>query len=98
MLCGRHVPRRLITQHHLTPRERGGKPEHRVPMCRPCHKQVHAVFGNKQLAALYNDLPSLRTAPALQPFIRFIRKQRPDAQVQTRMSHAHPARTKRRRR
>src|SRR5436309_46311 len=30
-LCGRDVPMNLITLHHLTPRQKGGKAEHRTP-------------------------------------------------------------------
>src|SRR4051812_32164898 len=41
-LCGREVPKSLITLHHLTPKQRGGKSEHRTAMCKPCHKQLHA--------------------------------------------------------
>jgi len=89
-LCGRRVPARLITQHHLTPRQRGGKPEHCVPLCHPCHKQIHALFDNKELAARFSDLALLRRAPELQKFIRWIRKQPPTSNVTTRMSNAHP--------
>jgi 5-methylcytosine-specific restriction endonuclease McrA len=42
-LCERLVPADLITLHHLKPRERGGKAEHRTPLCKPCHKQLHAT-------------------------------------------------------
>ena len=95
-LCGRCVPRGLITLHHLTPKERGGGPEHRVPMCRPCHKQVHALYGNKDLERMYADLPALRRDPQLQKFIRWIRKQPPTANVTTRLANARPQRAKRR--
>lgn len=83
-LCGRPVPVAMITLHHLTPKERGGKPEHRVPMCRPCHKQIHALFDNRELEASYSDLATLRRAPELQKFVRWIRKQPPTANVTTR--------------
>lgn len=85
-LCGREVPRHLITQHHLTPKERGGKPEHRVPFCKPCHKQVHALFDNKQLEKQLADVKSLHKTPELQKFIRWIRKQPATANVTTRTS------------
>jgi len=49
-LCDREVPRDLITLHHLRPREKGGKAEDRTPLCRPCHKQLHATFSNATLA------------------------------------------------
>ena len=95
-LCGRRVPSAMITLHHLTPKERGGKPEHRVPMCRPCHKQVHALFENKMLERQYNDLATLRRTPELQKFVRWIRKQPSTSSVTTRMSNSHPRRGQRR--
>ena len=91
-LCGRAVPERLITQHHLTPREKGGKAEHRTPMCRPCHKQVHATFSNADLARTYPDVAALRGAPLLQPFLKWIRRQNPNRNFRTVTSHAHPRR------
>ena len=51
-LCGRDVPKNLMTLHHLTPKQKGGKAEHRTPMCKPCHKQLHATFSNKVAALL----------------------------------------------
>jgi hypothetical protein len=87
-LCGRGVPKHLITQHHLTPKERGGKPEHRVAFCKPCHKQVHALFDNKHLEKQLADVKALRATPELQKFIRWIRKQPPTVNVQTRTAKA----------
>jgi len=90
-LCGRLVPERLITQHHLTPKEKGGKAEHRAAFCRPC-QQVHATFSNADLARTYADLSALRAAPLLQPFLKWIRRQKPDRNFRTVTSHAHPRR------
>jgi 5-methylcytosine-specific restriction protein A len=86
-LCEREVPRGMITLHHLKPREKGGRAEHRMPLCRPCHKQLHAVFSNKHLAREMDSLERLRGAPQLQPFL-----QKPDRRFRTVMSDAHPRR------
>ena len=93
-LCGRRVPDHMITQHHLVPRERGGKPEHRVPLCRPCHKQVHALFENRHLEREYSDLTQLRRAPELQKFVRWIRRQPATTNVTTHIANSHPRRRK----
>ena len=95
-LCEREVPREMITLHHLRPREHGGKPEHRTPLCRPCHKQLHAVFSNKALARFYDSLDRLRAEPTLQPFLNWIRKQKPGRNFRTAMANNHPARRGRR--
>lgn len=74
-LCGRQVPRAIITEHHLVPRQKGGTEEHKVPMCRPCHGHIHATYDNHTLAAALNSLDALRRDPAILKFIKFIRKQ-----------------------
>ena len=84
------MPAGMITLHHLTPKQKGGKAEHRTPVCRPCHKQVHAVFGNNDLAKSYADIAALRQAPLLQPFLMWIRKQKPDRNFRTVMANDHP--------
>jgi 5-methylcytosine-specific restriction enzyme A len=94
--CGRTVPAALITQHHLLPKERGGKPEHREPFCKPCHKQIHAVFSNKQLAEQYASIDKLRAAPELATFLAWIRKQRPDRNFRTTTSSEHPRKKRKR--
>ena len=95
-LCQRTVPPGLITQHHLKPKEKGGKAEHRAPLCKPCHKQVHATFGNTDLARGYASIELLRAARQLQPFLTWIRKQAPDRNFRTARSRAHPHHGKRR--
>lgn len=88
----------MITLHHLLPRQKGGQADHRVPLCRPCHKQVHATFGNNDLARVYATIDALREAPQLQPFLKWIRKQKPDRNFRTVTSNDHPASRRRRRR
>lgn len=94
-LCRRQVPRHLITLHHLKPRQKGGKAEHRTPLCRPCHKQLHAMFSNNELAKAYASLDLLRRAPGLQLFLKWIRKQNPHRNFRTKMSTTHPKRRQR---
>jgi hypothetical protein len=94
-LCEREVPREMITLHHLKPREKGGRAEHRTPLCRPCHKQLHAVFSNKALAKSLDRIDLLKASPELQPFLRWIRRQKPDRNFRTIMSNSHPRRRRR---
>src|SRR4051812_14604772 len=91
-LCGRDVPTELITLHHLHPKSRGGKAEQRIPLCKPCHKQLHAMFSNIELERLYPTIGSLRKAPRLQPFLKWIRKQKPGRNFRTVRSSLHPDR------
>ncbi len=96
-LCGREVPDRMITLHHLTPKQKGGKAEDRTPLCRPCHKQLHAMYSNTHLARVYPSLEALRLAPELQPFLKWIRKQKVDRNFRTVTANDHPTRKRRRR-
>jgi 5-methylcytosine-specific restriction enzyme A len=98
-LCGRDVPRGMITLHHLLPRQKGGTAEDRAALCKPCHKQLHAMFSNKDLARRYTTIESLRAAEPLQPFLGWIRKQKSDRNFRADISHGHSEahRAKRRR-
>jgi 5-methylcytosine-specific restriction enzyme A len=96
VLCHREVPSQLITLHHLHPKSRGGKAEQRIALCKPCHKQLHATFSNIELEKLYPTLASLRAAPKLQPFLKWIRKQKPDRNFRTLRSSTHPEARRRR--
>jgi len=84
------VPPSLITLHHLLPRQKGGRAEDRVPLCRPCHKQIHATFGNSELARMYAGVEALRQAPQLQAYLKWIRKQKTDRVFRTVASKQHP--------
>lgn len=89
-LCGRRVPASVITDHHLVPREEGGGPEHKIPMCRPCHGHLHALYDNRTLAVAFPTIESLRTDPQVLKFVRFIRKQDPAARFRSVMANRHP--------
>jgi 5-methylcytosine-specific restriction endonuclease McrA len=95
-LCHREVPSHLITLHHLHPKSRGGKSGQRTPLCKPCHKQLHATFSNVELEKLYPTLESLRAAAKLQPFLKWIRKQKPGRNFRTIQSTDHPEARRRR--
>lgn len=95
-LCGRTVPPRLITLHHLTPKQKGGGAEHRTPICRPCHGQIHATFSNTELVQNYRTIESLRESLQLQPFLHWIRKQKPDRNFKVRCASRDRLRIRRR--
>ncbi|HEX8322355.1 MAG TPA: HNH endonuclease signature motif containing protein [Tepidisphaeraceae bacterium] len=94
-LCERTVPKRLITLHHLTPKSRGGTAEDRVPLCKPCHKQIHATFDNRTLERSLADITALRQHPLLAPFMRWIVKQSPTRNFKTSVSDNHPRKRRR---
>jgi hypothetical protein len=59
---------------------------------------LHATFSNNDLAQLYDSIQRFRGASMLQPFLKWIRKQKPDRNFRTIISDAHPHARRRRNR
>ncbi|WP_108670110.1 hypothetical protein [Peribacillus acanthi] len=64
-----------LTEHHLTPKEMGGTFLPTSLLCIPCHKQIHALYSNEELALSLNTIQVLQSDKGLSKFIRWIRKQ-----------------------
>ena len=73
-LCRRKgVPK--VTEHHLIPREEGGKDGEVAWLCEICHKQIHALYTNKELAIRLNTLENLESDDKISKYLKYIRKQ-----------------------
>ena len=82
-LCGRRVKR--LTQHHLVPRSRTSKRrrkgksfdradfERTVPLCAPCHSNIHLVLDHKDLERDYRTVEALRQHPGVRRFTAWIK-------------------------
>lgn len=83
-LCGRDV--RALTEHHLVPRSKGKKGQAlpTVLICSACHRQLHVLFTNEELARDFNTLEKLRENEAVRRFVKWIRKQHPETYVRVR--------------
>jgi 5-methylcytosine-specific restriction protein A len=57
------------------PKEMGGTFGSTANLCVPCHKQIHALYTNEEIAARLTTLPELRGDEQLSRFIKWIRKQ-----------------------
>ena len=87
-LCDRFAM--TLSEHHLIPRSTHHNRRikrmftaeqmrmRKADMCQPCNKAVHTFFSEKELALEYNTIPALRTHPAIQKHILWVRKQKPD--------------------
>jgi 5-methylcytosine-specific restriction enzyme A len=64
-----------VTVHHLTPKEMGGTFMPTDELCIPCHKQIHALYTNEELADTLNTIQLLKMNPELNKFIKWIKKQ-----------------------
>jgi len=65
-----------LTRHHVVPKTRGG---HDVALlCKTCHRQIHALFANRELAAELGTIKSLRAHSAIRKYLRWVTRQNPD--------------------
>lgn len=70
-LCER--PNYHPTDHHLTPKSRGGKVT--KTLCRDCHRAIHVTFSNKELEKTYNTVDALMGHEGFAKMVKFIAKQ-----------------------
>ena len=63
------------TVHHLLPKEMGGTFGPTANLCIPCHKQIHALYTNEEIAARLTTLHKLKDDPQLSRFLKWLRKQ-----------------------
>lgn len=76
----------ILTKHHLLPREEGGKEEHIAMICPDCHKHIHALYTNKELALRLDTLYKLKEDPQISKYLKFIKKQPPTKLVKVKKS------------
>jgi hypothetical protein len=70
-ICDRAIPRLQQDAHHLIPKSKGGKATeylHRI-----CHRQIHALFNENELAKVLNTAQSLKEHPDMQKFITWVK-------------------------
>lgn len=72
-LCGRKGVE--ITIHHLIPKKEGGKDMATANLCIPCHRQIHALYSNRELALRLNTIEKLQEDEKISKYLRWIKKQ-----------------------
>ena len=75
-ICKRLTPEKYQEKHHLVPRAKKGKETERV--CINCGDMVHKTFTNNELRDVYNTIEAIKAHPAIQKWIKWIRK-KPDS-------------------
>lgn len=78
-LCLHGYERRELTKHHLVPKSRGGVMT--VLLCRPCHRQLHATYTEKELERKYPTVEALTEAEELQPYLTWVRRRKPRKRI-----------------
>jgi hypothetical protein len=67
-ICEREIPLEQRDAHHLIPRSKGGRATeylHRI-----CHRQIHALFTETELAVRLNTAEAIRQEPAMQNWVQ----------------------------
>ena len=81
-----------LTKHHLVPRQavkrKLADSGPTVEICSACHRQIHTLFNNKELAQRLNTLEKLKNEPKLQKFLAWIKKQDPNKRVRVERQRA----------
>ena len=75
-LCERPIPETLKDAHHLVPKSRGGTQTeflHRI-----CHRQIHALLTESELAKQYNTVEALLAHPGIADFIDWVKRKPAD--------------------
>lgn len=83
-LCGRSPVE--TTVHHLIPKEMGGTFLPTASLCIPCHKQIHALYPNEELAARLHTIEDLQADEQIGRYLKWVRKQAPGSLPRTRKS------------
>jgi hypothetical protein len=70
-LCERVIPQTQKDAHHLVPKSKGGR--HTEFLHRMCHRQVHALFTETELARQYSTVEALLARPEMARFVAWVR-------------------------
>ena len=85
-LCHRDV--KQLTEHHLVPRQTVKRKQAEsgptIDICSPCHRQIHSLYSNIELAKYLNTAEKLQSEPKMKKFLGWIKKQDPDKKVRVR--------------
>ena len=83
-LCLREIPKTQMEAHHLVPKSKGGVQT--VYLHSICHKQIHALFTETELAQRFNTADALLAHPEFAKFIAWVKTKPIDFKKRTRKS------------
>ncbi len=84
-LCEREIPPSQRDEHHLVPKLKGGRETQ--TMHRICHRQIHALFTEAELAQRFNTADALLEHPEVQKFVAWVKKKPADFYESVKMSN-----------
>jgi hypothetical protein len=77
-----------VDRHHWRPKSRGGTAA--AYLHRTCHRKLHSLFTDKELAADLANLEEVRRHPGMKKFISWVRRQPPERVVRHRKPRPRP--------
>jgi hypothetical protein len=81
-ICGRPmIEGPSVDRHHFVPRSEGGREA--VPVHRVCHRKLHSLWTERELAQLFSTPEAIRAHPEMQRFVRWLRRKPPEFWVRT---------------
>lgn len=83
-LCDRPIPPDQRDAHHLIPKSKGGR--YTADLHRICHRQLHALFTETELARSYHTVDALLAHPEVAAFVAWVRTKPPGFHERTRKS------------
>ena len=83
-LCERKIPQSQRDAHHMVPKSKGGR--HTEYLHRICHRQIHALFTETELARQFNSVNALLAHPDIASFVAWVRTKPDDSMERTRKS------------
>lgn len=74
-LCGRPLGK-TTQKHHLVPKSQGGTET--IPLHAICHRKIHALFNEKELARDFCTIEALLANEEIQKFVKWVVGKHPD--------------------
>ena len=65
-----------IDRHHWVPRSHGGREQ--AAMHQVCHRKIHAVLSEAELARAFADAEALRRHPEIARFVAWVQRKPPE--------------------
>lgn len=72
-LCERKILKNQEDKHHLIPKSKGGGNKDIVLLHLACHRQIHMIFKESDLANHFNSIELLKNNQDVQNFINWIK-------------------------
>ncbi|HET6522374.1 MAG TPA: HNH endonuclease signature motif containing protein [Geminicoccaceae bacterium] len=80
--CGRPLAEApSVNRHHVVPRSEGGRET--VRLHRICHRKLHSLWTERELARRFASLAAGREHPEMRAFIRWVQRKPPEFHART---------------